>query len=100
MIVKQTKVLELNSNISSNIGTSNMKVTFSFSLALVPTMVLSHAIMQSFNGLAQGRGIYMPSYDGPIQDVNSQSMACNGQPNSGFRVRETKSSPTFSRFRS
>ena len=76
-----------------------MKITSSLSLALMPTIAFGHAIMQSFNGLAQGRGIYMPSYDGPIQDVNSQSMACNGQPNSGFRVSEMKSSPTFSRFR-
>lgn len=48
-----------------------MKIYLSLSLALVPTIVSGHAIMQSFNGLAQGKGIYMPSNDSPIQDVNS-----------------------------
>ena len=55
-------------------------------IALAP-LTSSHAIMQAFNGLSQGRGIYMPTYDGPIQDVTSQAMACNGSPNYGFRVR-------------
>jgi hypothetical protein len=67
-----------------------MKISLSLPLALVPTIVSGHAIMQSFNGLAQSKGIYMPSDDSPIQDVNSQSMACNGPPVSGFRVSLTK----------
>ncbi|KAG9191363.1 hypothetical protein G6011_09451 [Alternaria panax] len=34
--------------------------------------------MQSLNGFKQSKGIYMPSNDGPIQDVPSPSTACNG----------------------
>ncbi|KAH7070480.1 glycoside hydrolase [Paraphoma chrysanthemicola] len=55
----------------------------------MPAIVSSHAIMQAFNGLSQGRGIYMPTYDGPIQDVNANEMACNGAPNYGFRAPNT-----------
>ena len=73
-----------------------MKIIFTVLLALVLTLVSGHAIMQSFNGLAQGKGIYMPSDDSPIQDVNSQSMACNGPPVSGFRVSRTKPFSTIS----
>ena len=63
-----------------------MKTSSTIYLALTSAIVSGHAIMQAFNGLAQGRGIYMPSYDGPILDVNSQAMACNGSPNYGFKV--------------
>jgi hypothetical protein len=73
-----------------------MKISLSLSLVLVPAIVTGHTIMQSFNGLAQGKGIYMPSDDSPIQDVNSQSMACNGPPVSGFRVSLTKRFSTVS----
>jgi hypothetical protein len=52
--------------------------------------------LAKLNGLAQCKAIYMPSDDSPIQDVNSQSMACNGPPVSGFRVSPTKLSPTVS----
>ncbi|PGH11165.1 hypothetical protein AJ80_07267 [Polytolypa hystricis UAMH7299] len=40
----------------------------------------AHTIMQAVNGLPQGHGIYMPSDDSPITDVNSNSIACNGPP--------------------
>ncbi|KAL6708041.1 hypothetical protein ACN47E_003475 [Coniothyrium glycines] len=62
-----------------------MKIAAPFAVAMAP-LASAHAIMQAFNGLAQGRGIYMPTYDGPIQDVTSQAMACNGSPNYGFRT--------------
>jgi hypothetical protein len=37
----------------------------------------------------QGVGVRIPSYNGPIEDVSSNSMACNGNPN------PTSSSPTI-----
>jgi hypothetical protein len=67
-----------------------MKITYPLSLASVATIASGHAIMQSFNSLEQGKGIYMPSDDGPIQDVTSPSMACNGAPNGFFRVSENR----------
>ncbi|KAK4032848.1 glycosyl hydrolase family 61-domain-containing protein [Parachaetomium inaequale] len=45
----------------------------------------AHTIMQSFNGNPQGAGIYMPSDDSFISDVNSNSIACNGPPVTSFR---------------
>ncbi|KAK4099123.1 carbohydrate-binding module family 1 protein [Parathielavia hyrcaniae] len=45
----------------------------------------AHTIMQAFNGNPQGAGIYMPSDDSFIADVNSDSMACNGPPVQYFR---------------
>jgi hypothetical protein len=44
-----------------------MKISLSLSSVLVPAIVTGHTIMQSFNGLAQGKGIYMPSDDSPIK---------------------------------
>ncbi|KAG8702132.1 hypothetical protein FRC09_004930, partial [Ceratobasidium sp. 395] len=45
----------------------------------------AHTIFQemSFNGVSQGSHncMRLPSYDGPIMDVTSSSMSCNGSPN-------------------
>lgn len=61
-----------------------MKIS-ALSLALAPIVVSGHTILQSFNGGSQGRGLYMTNSPNPIMDVNSNSMACNGQPNGNFR---------------
>ncbi|KAG8956481.1 hypothetical protein FRC03_010817 [Tulasnella sp. 419] len=57
-------------------------------LALLATAVASanaHTIMQKLwvNGVDQGylKGIRHPTYDGPILDVNSNDIICNGGPN-------------------
>ncbi|PGH10995.1 hypothetical protein AJ79_05146 [Helicocarpus griseus UAMH5409] len=62
-----------------------MKAAAICTLALPLGYVSAHTIMQAVNGLPQGHGIYMPSDDSPIMDVNSNSMACNGPPVTGFR---------------
>lgn len=47
--------------------------------------VSAHTIFQSLvvGGVnqGQGNGVRIPSYNGPIEDVSSNSMACNGNPN-------------------
>ncbi|KAK2764605.1 hypothetical protein FQN54_009300 [Arachnomyces sp. PD_36] len=59
-----------------------MKVIYASAFSL--GSAFAHTIMQSVNDLPQGQGIYMPSDDSPIQDVTSDSIACNGPPVSGF----------------
>ncbi|RDL39049.1 Uncharacterized protein BP5553_03389 [Venustampulla echinocandica] len=62
-----------------------MKLQNAFSLAAVVGVATSHTIFTQLtaggvtNGL--GVGIRMPSYDGPITNVNSNDIACNGGPN-------------------
>ncbi|KAG8928754.1 hypothetical protein FRC03_005559 [Tulasnella sp. 419] len=58
------------------------------SIAIIVASVASanaHTIMQKLwvNGVDQGylKGIRYPTYDGPITDVTSQSVICNGPPN-------------------
>jgi hypothetical protein len=41
----------------------------------------AHTIFTDLNGNGVGVGVRVPSYDGPIQDVTSNSLACNGNPN-------------------
>lgn len=59
-----------------------MKFTTLFALAGAAS---AHTIFLSLdsNGVNSGisQGIRTPSYDGPITDVTSNSMACNGDPN-------------------
>lgn len=60
-----------------------MKTTI---LTLCAASVASaHTIFSSLEvgGVNQGlgQGVRVPSYNGPITDVNSMSMACNGDPN-------------------
>jgi hypothetical protein len=49
------------------------------------SMVSAHTIFSSLEvgGVNQGvgQGVRVPSYNGPIQDVTSNSLACNGNPN-------------------
>jgi hypothetical protein len=47
-----------------------MKIIYCLSLPSVATVASELAIMQSFNDLEQGKGIYMPSNDGPIEDLH------------------------------
>ncbi|KAH8833368.1 glycoside hydrolase [Flagelloscypha sp. PMI_526] len=55
------------------------------SLALVASCVSAHTIFQQVyvNGVDQGRlqGVRYPSYNGPITDVTSNDLICNGGPN-------------------
>jgi cellulase len=47
--------------------------------------VSAHTIFQSLEvggvNQGQGNGVRVPSYNGPIEDVTSNSVACNGAPN-------------------
>lgn len=62
------------------------------SLLSAASMVSAHTIFQSLQvgstNHGQGNGVRIPSYNGPIEDVTSNSMACNGSPN------PTSSTPT------
>jgi len=62
-----------------------MKVSTSIVAAAALTSASAHTIMtQMVSGgttYGVGVGIRVPSYDGPITDVTSQYMACNGGPN-------------------
>ncbi|KAK6523908.1 hypothetical protein TWF281_001873 [Arthrobotrys megalospora] len=53
--------------------------------AALTSMVAGHAIFAEFevNGVSAGKenGLRLPTYDGPIEDVTSQYVACNGGPN-------------------
>jgi hypothetical protein len=55
--------------------------------------VSAHTIFQNLvaggKDFGQGNGVRVPSYNGPIEDVTSNSMACNGNPN------PTSSTPTI-----
>ncbi|KAK0388000.1 hypothetical protein NLU13_4244 [Sarocladium strictum] len=55
--------------------------------------VSAHTIFQSLvaggRDYGQGNGVRIPTYNGPIEDVSSNSMACNGNPN------PTSSTPTI-----
>lgn len=59
-----------------------MKVLTPLALA---SAVSAHTIFQSLEvggvNHGQGGGVRIPSYNGPIEDVTSNSMACNGAPN-------------------
>jgi len=59
-----------------------------YCLAVLPalfTSALGHSIFTQLwvNGVAQGalNGIRYPNYDGPITDLTSNSLICNGDPN-------------------
>jgi hypothetical protein len=41
----------------------------------------AHTIFVSVNGGKVGDGVRVPSYDGPINDVSSNDIVCNGGPN-------------------
>ena len=54
--------------------------TFTLLLAALPA-AFAHTIFTQLNGNPIGYGIRDPSYDGPIQDVTSDYLACNGGSN-------------------
>ncbi|PGH27876.1 hypothetical protein AJ80_00426 [Polytolypa hystricis UAMH7299] len=62
-----------------------MKTTGILSTALLAGAASAHSIMYNLvvggTTYPDGHGIRAPSYNGPIQDVNSDSIACNGPPN-------------------
>lgn len=63
----------------------NMKFSSSVAAAAALTGVSAHTIMTNLvsNGVVNGVGvgIRVPSYDGPITDVSTSDIACNGGPN-------------------
>jgi cellulase len=56
-----------------------MKTTLPL-LTLLP-LAFAHTIFVSVNSGAVGDGVRVPSYDGPINDVSSNDIVCNGGPN-------------------
>ncbi|KAF2264459.1 hypothetical protein CC78DRAFT_580533 [Lojkania enalia] len=58
-----------------------MKITTSLALAAAASSASAHTIFVSLNGGAVGDGVRVPSYDGPITEVNSNDIVCNGGPN-------------------
>jgi hypothetical protein len=50
--------------------------------------IFTHVVANGKN-YGQGNGVRIPSYNGPIEDVSSNSLACNGNPN------PTASTPTI-----
>ncbi|QRV95581.1 glycoside hydrolase family 61 protein [Ceratobasidium sp. AG-Ba] len=62
-----------------------MKSFATLALLAAAGSVSAHTIFQEmfFNGVSQGNHncMRLPSYDGPITDVTSSSMSCNGSPN-------------------
>ena len=56
-----------------------MKLTLSL-LALI-NVCSAHTIFTQLNNNGVGNGVRVPSYDGPITDVSSNDVACNGGPN-------------------
>lgn len=62
-----------------------MKIQSVSAVAAMVSVASAHTIMQKFNGNAMGEGIYMPSSNVYVDNVNSNSLACNGAPATGFR---------------
>ncbi|CAO2657230.1 Nn.00g033560.m01.CDS01 [Neocucurbitaria sp. VM-36] len=58
-----------------------MKFSATLALAAAASSASAHTIFVSLNGGAVGDGVRVPQYDGPIQDVTSNDIACNGGPN-------------------
>lgn len=58
-----------------------MKVSTTLVLAAAASSASAHTIFVSLNGGAVGDGVRVPSYDGPITEVTSSDIACNGGPN-------------------
>jgi hypothetical protein len=48
---------------------------------LLATSASAHTIFLSLNGGGIGDGVRVPTYDGPINDVTSNDIVCNGGPN-------------------
>jgi hypothetical protein len=58
-----------------------MKLSTPLVLAAAASSVSAHTIFVSVNGGKVGDGVRVPSYDGPINDVSSNDIVCNGGPN-------------------
>ncbi|KAH7119833.1 glycoside hydrolase [Dendryphion nanum] len=58
-----------------------MKFTAGITLAAAASSVSAHTIFVSLNGGKVGDGVRVPSYDGPITEVASNDIVCNGGPN-------------------
>jgi cellulase len=58
-----------------------MKFSSSITLAAVASSASAHTIFVSLNDNAVGDGVRVPSYDGPITDVTTDDIVCNGGPN-------------------
>ncbi|KAL6712374.1 hypothetical protein ACN47E_000251 [Coniothyrium glycines] len=58
-----------------------MKFSSSLALAAAASSASAHTIFTSLNGGKVGDGVRVPSYDGPITDVTSNDIVCNGGPN-------------------
>lgn len=65
---------------SFTLPNTTAKMKFSAPILLAAS-ASAHTIMVSVNGGAAGDGVRVPSYDGPINDVTSNSIVCNGSPN-------------------
>jgi hypothetical protein len=48
---------------------------------LLATSASAHTIFVSLNGGKVGDGVRVPTYDGPINDVSTNDIVCNGGPN-------------------
>ncbi|KAF1964858.1 endoglucanase II [Bimuria novae-zelandiae CBS 107.79] len=58
-----------------------MKFSASLAFAAAASSASAHTIFTSLNGGAVGDGVRVVSYDGPITNVASNDIACNGGPN-------------------
>jgi hypothetical protein len=58
-----------------------MKFSTPLLVATAASSVSAHTIFLSLNGGKVGDGVRVPSYDGPINDVSSNDIVCNGGPN-------------------
>ncbi|KAF2729494.1 hypothetical protein EJ04DRAFT_568567 [Polyplosphaeria fusca] len=58
-----------------------MKISTPLYLAAAASSASAHVIFLSLNGGAVGDGVRVPQYDGPITEVTSNDIACNGGPN-------------------
>jgi hypothetical protein len=76
LITPQITSPHLNNHLTPT--TASMKFTTPLLLA---TTASAHTIFTSLNGGAVGDGVRVPTYDGPINDVSSNDIVCNGGPN-------------------
>lgn len=58
-----------------------MKVSAPLALAAMASSASAHTIFLAVNNGAVGDGVRVPTYDGPINDVSSNDIVCNGGPN-------------------
>lgn len=58
-----------------------MKLSTSLAVATAIQAASAHTIFCQLNGNPVGHGIRTPQYDGPIVDVSSNDIVCNGGPN-------------------